>query len=90
MPGAAPATTRFENPLYTRNANRYHLLMHPTLEAPRTLPPTRPAAAPKAYTRPREIPSDQLLGVGRELYIEHRGRLYRLRITQSGKLILTA
>jgi hemin uptake protein HemP len=34
--------------------------------------------------------SAQLLGERRELVIEHNGREYRLRLTQSGKLILTA
>lgn len=34
--------------------------------------------------------STQLLGERRELVIEHNGREYRLRLTQSGKLILTA
>jgi hemin uptake protein HemP len=34
--------------------------------------------------------SQQLLGKGGELIIEHEGREYRLRRTQRGKLILTA
>jgi hemin uptake protein HemP len=34
--------------------------------------------------------SRQLLGDRGELVIEHNGREYRLRLTQSGKLILTA
>jgi hemin uptake protein HemP len=34
--------------------------------------------------------SDHLLGERRELVIEHNGREYRLRLTQNGKLILTA
>jgi len=34
--------------------------------------------------------SHQLLGERGELIIEHNGREYRLRRTQSGKLILTA
>lgn len=34
--------------------------------------------------------SDRLLGARRELVIEHNGREYRLRLTQNGKLILTA
>lgn len=34
--------------------------------------------------------SRQLLGERGELFIEHNGREYRLRLTQSGKLILTA
>jgi hemin uptake protein HemP len=36
------------------------------------------------------VVSRQLLGERRELVIEHNGREYRLRLTQSGKLILTA
>lgn len=36
------------------------------------------------------VPSGQLLGERGELVIEHNGREYRLRLTQSGKLILTA
>jgi hemin uptake protein HemP len=39
---------------------------------------------------PREVTSQQLLGQGRELLIVHQGRQYRLRVTQNGKLILTA
>jgi len=34
--------------------------------------------------------SRQLFGERRELIIEHNGRDYRLRLTQNGKLILTA
>lgn len=34
--------------------------------------------------------SQALLGPGGELIIEHGGREYRLRLTQNGKLILTA
>jgi hemin uptake protein HemP len=34
--------------------------------------------------------SHELLGERGELVIEHNGREYRLRLTQSGKLILTA
>lgn len=47
--------------------------------------PTAPAASPT-----RRIRSEQLLGEGKELVIEHHGREYRLRLTQNGKLILTA
>ncbi|MCC6211224.1 MAG: hemin uptake protein HemP [Burkholderiales bacterium] len=39
---------------------------------------------------PRRVASEQLLGPGRELVIVHNGREYRLRMTQNGKLILTA
>lgn len=36
------------------------------------------------------VSSKALLGAARELIIEHEGRDYRLRLTQHGKLILTA
>ena len=36
------------------------------------------------------VMSNELLGERGELIIEHDGREYRLRRTQSGKLILTA
>ena len=39
---------------------------------------------------PERVRSESLLGVARELIIEHDGREYRLRLTQQGKLILTA
>ena len=39
---------------------------------------------------PRKITSESLLGLGRELLIVHNGKEYRLRVTQNGKLILTA
>jgi hemin uptake protein HemP len=39
---------------------------------------------------PRRIPSEELLGRAGQTVIVHRGREYRLRQTQSGKLILTA
>jgi hemin uptake protein HemP len=36
------------------------------------------------------VTSAELLGTRRELVIVHNGREYRLRLTQNGKLILTA
>ena len=63
-----------------------------------TLPATPPAitahaaaivAAPSIATTKR-ITSASLMGDGREVEIEHSGRIYRLRITQLNKLILTA
>jgi len=50
---------------------------------------------PKPLPRPdRDAParvrSDTLLGARREVIILHAGREYRLRVTQHGKLILTA
>ena len=39
---------------------------------------------------PRRVSSESLLGKDKELVIIHAGREYRLRLTQNGKLILTA
>jgi hemin uptake protein HemP len=39
--------------------------------------------------QPRQWTSDALLEGGREALIEHAGFVYRLRLTASGKLILT-
>jgi hemin uptake protein HemP len=55
----------------------------------------KPEAAPLtgikvAAALPRRISSESLLGAERELVIVHNGREYRLRLTQLGKLILTA
>ena len=44
---------------------------------------------PPALT-PQKVPSQALLGARKELVITHNGRDYRLRVTQNGKLILTA
>lgn len=46
-----------------------------------------PATEPR---QPRRIRSEQLLGAAGQALILHRGREYRLRETQNGKLILTA
>ena len=50
--------------------------------------PTEPAN--RAINAPRKVQSDALLGDAKELLIVHNGREYRLRLTQNGKLILTA
>jgi len=47
--------------------------------------PVAPAAAPG----PQHWTSQALLAGGREALIDHEGSLYRLRLTVSGKLILT-
>jgi len=57
------------------NENYYRL----TVDKPKPLPPAPP-----------KVNSEMLLGRARELVITHNGRDYRLRITQNGKLILTA
>ena len=53
-------------------------------------PSTPKQAHREAPESPRRIASADLLGSRRELVIVHNGREYRLRLTQNGKLILTA
>jgi hemin uptake protein HemP len=48
------------------------------------------APARPAVPAPAKVPSASLLGARGELVITHNGREYRLRVTQNGKLILTA
>jgi len=55
--------------------------------ADRAPAPDQPAPAPGS---PRRVRSEDLLRGNVELLIEHQGREYRLRVTQNGKLILTA
>ena len=48
------------------------------------------ADAPKIRSpEPAVVEAVQLLGGAREIVILHRGERYRLRVTQSNKLILT-
>jgi hemin uptake protein HemP len=61
------------------NDNNYRSQMQQTKTAP--LPPA---------ALPLKVASESLLGPRRELVITHNGREYRLRVTQNGKLILTA
>jgi len=42
------------------------------------------------HAPPARVSSEALLGLLGELLIVHNGREYRLRLTQNGKLILTA
>ncbi len=49
--------------------------------------PPVPRKAPEPIPR---VSSEALLGSQRELLIVHNSREYRLRLTQNGKLILTA
>jgi hemin uptake protein HemP len=58
------------------------------------MPPALPArpvtAATQAIAPVKRVSSAGLMDGGRELEIDHGGRIYRLRITQLNKLILTA
>ena len=56
---------------------------------PRTEAEERKSASGTAVT-PARVSSESLLGPRGELLIVHNGREYRLRLTQNGKLILTA
>ena len=47
------------------------------------------AAGELGEPRPLIIASDELLQGRRELWIEHRGEMYRLRLTSAGKLYMT-
>ena len=49
-----------------------------------------PMRSDDTATVPQRVQSDALLGQAKELVIMHNGREYRLRLTQNGKLILTA
>lgn len=51
---------------------------------------TREVREPDSRCAPQRVDSTLLIGAARELVIEHNGREYRLRLTQNGKLILTA
>jgi hemin uptake protein HemP len=44
----------------------------------------------RPMSMPARVASNELLGGAVEIIIEHQGRDYRLRLTQNGKLILTA
>ena len=50
----------------------------------------KPASVSQQPPVPTRVPSEALLGARKELVITHNGREYRLRVTQNGKLILTA
>jgi hemin uptake protein HemP len=57
-----------------------------TLSLPELSLPPPPCAD---QTRATVFNSDELLQGRREAWIEHRGEMYRLRLTGSGKLYLT-
>lgn len=51
--------------------------------------PPRPPGPPGGLAPIKEVASSDLLGRSGELHIRHEGRLYRLRRTRQGRLILT-
>ena len=51
---------------------------------------TKPRVSEPTNAVPQRVASETLLGRLGELVIVHNAREYRLRLTQNGKLILTA
>lgn len=49
-----------------------------------------PAPPPAAPARPARLNSQDLLREAKAVEIEHDGKIYELRVTRLGKLILTA
>ena len=64
--------------------------MQPNFPIPESPDVPVPAGGSPSAPRPRRATSRELLGEADQLVIEHDGREYRLRLTQNGKLILTA
>jgi hemin uptake protein HemP len=62
----------------------------PDVQKPEGEHPTKRLGDAERASGVRRVDSASLLGSARELVIEHAGREYRLRVTQNGKLILTA
>lgn len=62
--------------------------MHPTAAAS---PPKTPGHSPSGTSAPRPtaLKSEALFEGASEVLIDHRGVIYRLRLTSLGKLILT-
>lgn len=58
--------------------------------SPKVEPESQRKSAGAAAEVPARVSSESLLGSRGELLIVHNGREYRLRLTQNGKLILTA
>ncbi|MBM1170514.1 hemin uptake protein HemP [Microvirga arabica] len=52
-------------------------------------PPSSSAIKPDRTPPAKEIDVASLIGASREVVLLHRGERYRLRVTASGKLILT-
>ena len=58
--------------------------------APKSEPPTAAASGAAESGAGVRISTGDLFGTAREIVLVHNGREYRLRITQQGKLLLTA
>ena len=90
-PWGASGSQTDDRPVDDVNANHYRLQMR---DQSTPCAPDPDQDGPKAANPPGagigRTTSETLLGASGTLEIEHRGRVYRLRITQQGKLILTA
>jgi hemin uptake protein HemP len=71
------------------NENRYRSYMDEYKKQPQQRPDS-PAALARNDEPGMRVTSQTLLGTANEMIIQHDGREYRLRVTQNGKLILTA
>ena len=56
----------------------------------KTLPSINCQSAGTSNNAPKRIKSQDLFQTMKEVEIDHEGRIYRLRLTQLNKLILTA
>ena len=56
----------------------------------KTLPSINDQAAEMTASATKRIKSEELFQKMKEVEIDHEGRIYRLRLTQFNKLILTA
>lgn len=76
-----------QEPVDQINANDYHSSMN---QDENSDTPARPSQPRGEEGLPTRVQSSELLGPSGQIEIEHAGRIYRLRVTQQGKLILTA
>ncbi len=86
---ATSPTSARRTALTDANENDYHSRM--SQQPPLATPRADAIETPNEHSADvRRVASHELLRGAGEIVIEHRGREYRLRITQHGKLILTA
>jgi len=65
-------------------------MMRPKDPAPRGTDAPSSIAEDQTGTPEKCLTTEELFGGAREIALLHNGRQYRLRITQQGKLLLTA
>lgn len=62
----------------------------PAITTAPAMPPAIPSQAAQVADDAPRLTTEQLFAGAREIALLHNGRQYRLRITQQGKLLLTA